>query len=259
MRLQGQAAIITGSTKGIGREMAVRFAREGCRVVVHGTDAGRAEEVRAECGEGAAVFLGDVSRREVATELAAFAMEKFGRLDILINSAGVVKMEPFLEFSGETWRQLVDVHLSGAFYCSQAAARVMAAGPGGRIIQISTIAAGFGQFGFAAYSPVKAGVEALTRVMAVELAAHKISVNCIAPGPVWNDMMEHLYGVERLKERCKTIPMQRMGLASEVAELALYLVSPAAEYMTGQVLHLDGGAAAAGPFTMEVYKRATSA
>ncbi len=257
MRLNGQVAIITGSTKGIGREIAVRFAQEGCRVVVHGTNAERAEETRAECGEGAAVFLGDVSRQEVAAGLAAFAMEKFGRLDILINSAGVVKMEPFLEFRGETWRQLVDVHLSGAFYCSQAAARVMAAGEGGRIIQISTIAAGFGQFGFGAYAPVKAGVEALTRVMAVELAAHRISVNCIAPGPVWNEMMEKLYGVERLQERCKTIPMQRMGLASEVAELALYLVSPAAAYMTGQVLHLDGGASAAGPFTMEVYKRST--
>lgn len=238
--------------------MAVRFAREGCRVVIHGTDAARAEEVRAECGESAAVFLGDVAREEVAGALTAFALERFGRLDILVNSAGVVKMEPFLEFRAETWRQLVDVHLSGAFYCSQAAARVMAAGAGGRIIQISTIAAGYGQFGFGAYSPVKAGVEALTRVMAVELASHGISVNCIAPGPVWNDMMEHLYGVERLKERCKTIPMQRMGLASEVAELALYLVSPAAEYMTGQVLHLDGGASAAGPFTMEVYKRSTS-
>lgn len=258
MQLAEQVAVITGSTKGIGREIAIRFAQAGCRVVIHGTNAVRAEEARVECGAGAEVFLGDVAREEVAAELMAFAMEKFGRLDILINCAGMVKMEPFLEFQGETWRQLVDVHLSGAFYCSQAAARVMAAEKGGRIIQVSSIAAGFGQFGFTAYSPVKAGVEALTRVMAVELAAHGISVNCIAPGPVWNDMMEQLYGVDRLKDRCKTIPMQRMALSSEVAELALYLVSPAAEYMTGQILHLDGGASAAGPYTMEVYRRATS-
>jgi NAD(P)-dependent dehydrogenase (short-subunit alcohol dehydrogenase family) len=129
----------------------------------------------------------------------------------------------------------------------------------GRIINISTIAASFGQFGFAAYAPVKAGVEALTRVMAVELAAHAITVNCIAPGPVWNEMMEHLYGPERLAERQRTIPLGRMALASEVAAAALYLCSPAAANMTGQVLHLDGGASAAGPFTMEVFKRSTAA
>ncbi|WP_321474037.1 SDR family oxidoreductase [uncultured Paludibaculum sp.] len=258
MRLEQQVAVITGSTKGLGREMAVRFAAEGCRVVVHGTDAARAEEVRRECGPGATTFLGNIGDQPTAVALMNFAIEKFGRLDILVNNAGIVKMEPFLEFEAATWQKLVDIHLSGAFYCGQAAARLMANAGGGRILNISTIAASFGQFGFAAYAPVKAGVEALTRVMAVELAQHKISVNCIAPGPVWNDMMEHLYGPEKLAERCRTIPMQRMAEASEVAELALYLLSPAAGYMTGQVLHLDGGASAAGCFTMEVYKRATS-
>jgi 3-oxoacyl-[acyl-carrier protein] reductase len=258
MRLEGKVAVVTGSTKGIGREIVVHFAREGCKVVVHGTDRARAEEVRAACGSDADIFLGDISLQQTAADLAAFAHNRFGRFDILVNNAGVVKMEPFLDFQAGTWRQLVDGHLSGAFYCGQAAARVMAGAGGGRIINVSTIAAGFGQFGFAAYAPVKAGVEALTRVMAVELAAHGIAVNCIAPGPVWNDMMENLYGVERLKERCRTIPMQRMALASEVAALALYLVSPESAYMTGQVLHLDGGASAAGPFTMEVYKRASS-
>jgi 3-oxoacyl-[acyl-carrier protein] reductase len=236
--------------------MAVRFAREGCRVVVHGNDAGRAEEVRAECGEDAQVFLGDISRQDVATALVNFARDKYGRLDILVNNAGVVKMEPFLEFQAETWQLLLDVHMSGAFFCGQAAGRLMAAQGSGRIINVSTIAAQFGQFGFAAYAPVKAGVEALTRVMAVELAQYGISVNCIAPGPVWNDMMEHLYGTERLAERCRTIPMQRMAEAGEVAALAIYLASPEAQYLTGQVLHLDGGASAAGCFTMEVYKRA---
>ncbi|MBI5282673.1 MAG: glucose 1-dehydrogenase [Candidatus Solibacter usitatus] len=255
MRFEGKTAVITGSTSGLGREMAVRFAREGCRVVVHGTDAGRAEQVRAECGEGAEVFLGDISQPEAAEALIAHAVEKTGRLDILVNNAGVVKMEPFLEFRAETWRLLLDVHLSGAFYCGQAAARVMAKQGSGRIINVSTIAAGFGQYGFAAYGPVKAGVEALTRVMAVELAEHGIAVNCIAPGPVWNAMLENLYGAERLKERSKTIPMQRMGEAGEVAEMAMYLASAEAGYVTGQVLHIDGGASAAGCFTMEVYRR----
>lgn len=237
--------------------MAIRFAAEGCRVVIHGMDATRAEEVHQACGPDSAVFLGDIAAQPTTTALMEFAVQRFGRLDVLVNNAGIVKMEPFLEFQADTWRKLVEVHLSGAFYCAQAAARLMVPAGGGRIINISTIAASFGQFGFAAYAPVKAGVEALTRVMAVELAQHKISVNCIAPGPVWNDMMEHLYGPEKLAERCRTIPLQRMAESSEVAELALYLLSPAAGYMTGQVLHLDGGASAAGCFTMEVYKRAT--
>jgi len=258
MSLSGLTAVVTGSTRGLGREMALEFARAGCRVVVHGKDPARAEEVRAACGEGALVFLGDISQQQTAAALMDFAAGKTGRLDILVNNAGVVKMEPFLEFRRETWQELLDVHLSGAFYCGQAAARHMARQNSGRIINISTIAAGFGQFGFAAYAPVKAGVEALTRVMAVELAAHGISVNCIAPGPVWNEMMERLYGPQRLAERQRTIPMGRMALAPEVAAAALYLCSPGAGYMTGQVLHLDGGASAAGPFTMEVFKRSTA-
>ncbi|MBI4894028.1 MAG: SDR family oxidoreductase, partial [Acidobacteria bacterium] len=218
----------------------------------------RAEEVRRLCGPEALVFLGDLSSRQASSDLMQFALDQSGSLDVLIANAGVVKMEPFLEFKEETWHELLGIHLSGAFFCGQAAARIMAQAGGGRIINISTIAANFGQFGFAAYSPVKAGVEALTRVMAVELALHKISVHCIAPGPVWNDMMEHLYGPERLAERQRTIPLGRLAAAEEVAAAALYLCSPEAAYMTGQVLHLDGGASAAGPFTMEVFKRATA-
>lgn len=257
MPLSGLTAVVTGSTRGLGREMALAFARAGCRVVVHGKDAARAAEVREACGGQALSYLCDIADPQAAAALMDFAFRETGRLDILVNNAGVVKMEPFLEFRHETWRELLDVHLSGAFYCAQAAARHMVGQRSGRIINISTIAAAFGQFGFAAYAPVKAGVEALTRVMAVELAAHSISVNCIAPGPVWNEMMEHLYGPERLAERQRTIPLRRMALASEVAAAALYLCSPEAGYMTGQVLHLDGGASAAGPFTMEVYRRSS--
>jgi 3-oxoacyl-[acyl-carrier protein] reductase len=186
-------------------------------------------------------------------------MEKLGRLDILVANAGAVKMEPFLEFDPQTWQRHLDVHLSGAFYCAQAAARAMAKAGSGRILTVSTIAAGFGQFGFAAYSPVKAGVEALTRVMAVELARYNVTANCIAPGPVWNEMMEHLYGKERLEERCRTIPLRRLAQPQEVADLALFLASPEARYITGQVIRLDGGASAAGPYTMEVYRQSQTA
>jgi len=250
-----RTAVITGSTRGLGREMALRLSRAGWRVVIHGTDAARAAQTQAECGGGALTFLGDIARRETNEALARFAVEKTSRLDAWISNAGLVKMEPFLEFSPETWQRLVDIHLSGAFYGGQAAAREMVKRGWGRIIHISTIAAAFGQFGFAAYAPVKAGVEALARVMAVELAAHGITVNTVAPGPVWNEMLEGLYGAERLRERERTIPLQRMARTSEVAAAVEWLLSDDAAYITGQVIRVDGGASAAGPFTLEVYRR----
>jgi 3-oxoacyl-[acyl-carrier protein] reductase len=235
--------------------MALRLARSGWRVVIHGNDALRADAVRAECGEEALVFLGDIARKDVNDALARFAVEQTGRLDAWVSNAGVVKMEPFLEFSAETWQRLVEVHLNGAFYGGQAAAREMAKRGWGRIVHVSTIAASFGQFGFAAYAAVKAGVEALSRVMAVELASHGITVNTVAPGPVWNEMLEGLYGAERLRERERTIPLQRMAQAEEVAAAVEWLLSDNAAYITGQILRVDGGASAAGPFTLEVYKR----
>ncbi|MEJ5368905.1 MAG: SDR family oxidoreductase [Bryobacteraceae bacterium] len=250
-----RTAVITGSTKGLGRAMALRLARSGWRVVIHGNDALRADAVRAECGEEALVFLGDIARKDVNDALARFAVEQTGRLDAWVSNAGVVKMEPFLEFSAETWQRLVEVHLNGAFYGGQAAAREMAKRGWGRIVHVSTIAASFGQFGFAAYAAVKAGVEALSRVMAVELASHGITVNTVAPGPVWNEMLEGLYGAERLRERERTIPLQRMAQAEEVAAAVEWLLSDNAAYITGQILRVDGGASAAGPFTLEVYKR----
>lgn len=250
-----RTAVVTGSTRGLGKAIALRLARAGWRVVVHGTDASRAGEVRAQCGQDAAVFLGDIALQSTAEGLARCALEHTGRLDAWISNAGLVKMEPFLEFSAGTWRRLVDVHLSGAFFGGQAAARAMAGQGWGRIVNISTIAAQFGQYGFAAYASVKAGVEALTRVMAVELASAGITVNCIAPGPVWNEMLEGLYGAERLQERQRTIPLGRMAEAEEVAAAAEWLLGGEAGYLTGQVIHLDGGASAAGPFTMEVYRR----
>ena len=250
-----RTAVVTGSTKGLGRAMALRLARSGWRVVIHGTDASRAEQVREECGPGTEAFLGDISRKEVNEGLAQFAVEKTGRLDAWVSNAGLVKMEPFLDFSAETWQRLVDIHLSGAFYGGQAAAREMVKRGWGRIVHVSTIAAAFGQYGFAAYAPVKAGVEALARVMAVELASHGITVNTVAPGPVWNEMLEGLYGAERLRERERTIPLQRMARAEEVAAAVEWLLSDDAAYITGQILRVDGGASAAGPFTLEVYRR----
>lgn len=263
MHMDGKVAVITGSTKGIGREMALLFAESGCRIVVNGSNAQRAEETAAlvkERGSEAAVCLGDVSRQETADALMECAFDRFGRLDVLVSNAGIVTLEPFLEFRSETWQRFLDVHLSGTFLCGQAAARRMRdAGAGGRIVNIATIAATMGMYGFAAYAAAKGGVIALTKVMAVELAQYGITVNCIAPGPVANEQLLNLYGAEYLKERGKTIPLNRLADAREVAQVALFLASPEAAYVTGQIIAVDGGASAAGCYAHEVYKRAQAA
>jgi len=256
--LHGRTAIVTGSTRGIGWAIAQMFAAEGANVVIHGTHEQRAAQKLNEieaAGGAAAVCLGDVAEEAFAPRLIDFAVEKFNGIDIFVSNAGMSGFEPFLTMSHEMWRRFLDVHLSAAFYCGQAAAqRMVAQGRGGRILNMSSVAGAFALYGFTAYSTVKAALISLTRVQAVELAEHKITANALVPGPVHNEMMDELWGPERLAERCKTIPMGRLATGEDVAKMALFLASPAAEYITGQSFVIDGGASAAGLYTHEVFK-----
>jgi NAD(P)-dependent dehydrogenase (short-subunit alcohol dehydrogenase family) len=258
--LAGKTAVVTGSSRGIGRAIALRFARAGAQVVVHGTDAGRTIAVADEietAGGRAGVCLGDVADDSFGEKLAQFAEDCLGGVDIFVANAGTAAFAPFLDMTAEAFRGFMDVHVAGAFTTSQAAARKMvAAGRGGRLLYMSSISAMNAMYGYAGYCAAKSGVMGLMRVAALELAPHGITANAIAPGPVQNEMMEQLWGPERLKERSQGIPLGRIAQPEDVAEVALFLASPSAEYITGQAFFVDGGALAAGLYTHEVYKRA---
>ena len=259
--LAGKSAIVTGSTRGIGRAVALLFAKEGAAVVVHGTDQGRAVETVAaiqQAGGRAAYCLGDVADDGFGEQMASFCTGQFGGVDILVANAGAVGLTPFLDMTPAIMRRALDVHVTGAFLTAQAAARCMiTGGNGGRILFMGSVSSTQAMYGYAAYSSAKAGMAALARVAAIELAPYQITVNTIAPGPVQNEMMDQLWGPERLKDRCLGIPAGRLAQPEDVAQLALFLASPAAAYITGQQHVLDGGATAAGLYTHEIHKRAS--
>jgi 3-oxoacyl-[acyl-carrier protein] reductase len=256
--LENQIAVITGSSKGIGREIARRFAQEGAHVVICGRNKERVDDTVNAIQETGGQALGypfPISTKSDADRLVSSTIDRFGRLDILVNNAGIVKMEPFLECTEDSWSEHIDIHMTSTLLCSQAAARAMASNGYGRIVNISTIAANMANPGFAAYASVKAAVESLTKVMAVELAPLGITVNCVAPGPVMNQQLLGLYGEDRLRERVLTIPLKRLAEPEEVAHAVLFFVLKESGYITGQLLGVDGGAKAAGCFTAEIYRQ----
>lgn len=255
-----RSVIITGSTSGIGRVLALAFARAGHQVLIHGRSEERArqvaEEVRAEGGTVAWV-TGDVSEPGTAAALIQCATERFGGVDVFIANAGVVMMGDFLDYPLDDFQRSIAVNLTGLLLgCQAAARRMVEQGRGGRILTLASVGANHGQFGFTGYGTAKAAVLGLTRVMAVELARHSITVNAISPGPVMNEMLLGVYGEERAALRARTIPLGRLAGPEDVAGMALFLASPAAGYLTGQQFLIDGGATAAGVYSIEVLQRA---
>jgi NAD(P)-dependent dehydrogenase (short-subunit alcohol dehydrogenase family) len=184
--LENKVAVVTGAARGIGRAAAVRLASEGCAVILSGRNGdlleAMAQEIRQNNGQAHA-FAGDLCEAEVPRRLMAEAQSRFGWLDILVNSAGIAKHAPFLEVDIDDWQRGLQLHLTATFRCGQAAARIMVeAGRGGCIVNLSSIAASMAMYGTSAYAAAKGGVSSLTRVMAVELAPHGITVNAVAPG-----------------------------------------------------------------------------
>jgi NAD(P)-dependent dehydrogenase (short-subunit alcohol dehydrogenase family) len=245
MKLNQRVAIVTGAARGIGSAVARRFAAEGARVVVADIDRDRAARTAATM-PGAVVAEVDVTDPLSAARMVQTAVDAFGRIDILVNNAGVGLNRPFLETTPGEWERTIRVNLNGTFYCSQAAARVMAESGGGSIVNIASISGERGAQNRSAYGASKAGVIQLTKVMALELAARCIRVNAVAPGPVLTEMTSVTHTAEIRATYNTRIPMKRYAKPDEIAAAVLFLASDEASFITGETVNVDGGFVASG-------------
>lgn len=244
MRLEGQTALITGASRGIGRSIALRFAAEGANVaVVYHASRGPAEEVANSIrtsGRAAMLFAHDVASPEGAAEIVDQVVSEWGRLDVLVNSAGIIRDGLFLQLSAEDWTKVVNTNLNGTFYFCKAAGRQMMGKRRGSIINMSSVAAQHSNKGQANYAASKAGIEAMSRTLAAELASRNVRVNAIAPGFVETDMTEQVRNLAGEKI-LSAIPMKRYGRPEDIANVAVFLASDESAYITGQVITADGG------------------
>lgn len=247
MRLKDKVAIVTGAATGIGQAIAIAFAEEGASVVVDYVGsaeiaAGTINKITAMNGKALAVAA-DVSNPKDVSALIAKAVEKFGKIDVLVNNAGIEKKFSFVDYPIAEWNKILAVNLTGPFLCSQAAARQMIQQKkGGRIINISSIHEDLPMPTNAPYCATKGGLRMLMRTMAVELAPHQITVNNIGPGAIFTPIDRDVENDQALNDKILAeIPLRRWGKPEEVAQLAVYLASDAAAYVTGSTHFIDGG------------------
>ena len=252
MRLKGKVALVVGGASGIGRATAILFGQEGAKVVIGDQDEAGSEEAASETrdrGSQATVSVGDITQDGVAKSMVQTAVENYGRLDILVNSAGVIPQNAFSTKTprDEVWDRVIEVNLKGTYLVSRQAVPEMAKSGGGSIINLASIMGLVGfppgmRGGWTPYNPSKGGVVLFTRSLAVEVAKDNIRVNCICPGFVFTPMIESLTSdPETLQSLMDKHPLGRLGQPEEIATVALFLASDESSFMTGSSVVADGG------------------
>ncbi len=243
MSYNGRVALVTGAGRGIGRTIALRLSHGGAAVAVNDilpeSAAQVADEITTSGGQALSV-PGDVSTREGVSAVVKAIISKYGRLDVLVNNAGVTQDQLLVRMSDEEWENVLAVNLRSVFLCSRAAVRYMLKGRWGRIISIASVTGLIGNAGQTNYGAAKAGIIGLTRSLAREVGARGITVNAVAPGFIETDMTAKLTD-KRRRESLSTVPMGRPGTTEDVAAACAFLASDDASYITGHVLTVDGG------------------
>lgn len=243
MSLSGKIALITGGARGIGRSISMKLAKEGADIIVSDVNLEGAKETAKEIegmGRKSIAVEADISVLEKAEDMVAKGIDKFGKIDILVNNAGVTKDGLLLRMKKEDWDFVLNINLTGAFNCSKAVARHMVKQKTGNIVNISSVVGVMGNAGQANYVSSKAGLIGLTKALARELAPRGIRVNAVAPGFIDTEMTKSLS--EDVRNRLiSQIPLTRLGQPEDIADCVKFLVSDEADYITGQVINVNGG------------------
>ena len=241
-RAQDKVVIITGGASGIGRVSALRFAAEGATVVIWDIDEAKGEATRAEVeaqGSRAVFAQVNTTQPEAVAAAAAAVQTEFGRIDVLINNAGITRDASLRKMTLAQWQQVIDVNLTGVFVCAQAVAPYMEAQRSGRIINTSSVVGLYGNYGQSNYAATKSGLIGLTKTLARELGKYNITVNAVAPGFMATDMLATI--PEKVLEALKArTPLGRLGKPEDIAAAYLFLASDEASYVSGTVLSVDG-------------------